>query len=121
MTHSRLPRVLIVGSTDIDAADLTFLSKGFLLIEAEKSPILAVNRLGLEDWDMVVVDPDADEMTVVQSVVDSLKKMNVPFVVLRQGENGNLKQMSDSGRFKIKSCSKREFVDSVLDLVGQPA
>jgi len=119
---SDLPRVLVVGTSATEALDLTFLSKGFLDVTVELDPVMGVNRLGLEDFDMVVVDPDADDMSVVEVILNWLQRNKIPYVVIKHGDNGNMKRLTDSGRFRlVRSLEKRDFVDAVLQSIAVPA
>jgi hypothetical protein len=119
---SDLPRVLVVGASEDEALDLAYLSKGFLEVTVEADPVLGVNRLGLEDFDMVVVDPDTDDLPVIEVVLGWLQRNKIPHVILKHGDNGNAKTLSASGRFRLlRSLEKRNFVDSVLHSIGVPA
>jgi hypothetical protein len=109
------PKVLLV---DKDGDGLVDSAGSRLLVTVESDPMLALNRVGLEDFDMVVVDPEVDCLKVTEALLDMLLRLGVPFRILQSG-NGNGKAMTASGRFRMRMVPRDGFAASVLQDVAR--
>jgi PleD family two-component response regulator len=109
-----LPRVLLIDGDDLEAAKLRFASRGKLQLTVEKHPLTAINRVGLEDFDMVVVDPDVDQLLVTEKLLGLLERLRVPIMVLEKESSDVARQLSDSARLRNRVLRQAEFVNSVL-------
>ena len=120
MNGDGVPKVLLVGG-DAEEQLLLFRRSGDRVqLITEVDPVLALNRVGLEDFDLVVVDPDVDNLTIAELLLNLLRDMRVPYRVLQKG-NGNGKKLTDSGRYRAMMLPQDRFVESVMASLQVPA
>jgi hypothetical protein len=110
---SELPKVLLVENDEREQQWLKFAAADDLDIQVADHCITGLNRVGLEDFDAVVVDPDVDSLTMVEAFLGMLQKLGAHVLVLQKG-NGSAKRLVDSGRFRMNLLPKESFVVSLL-------
>ena len=115
MSEDNTPKVLLVGEADDNLAGNV---GDRLKVTVEPDPMLALNRVGLEHFDMVVVDPDIDCLRVTETFLNLLLQLRVPFRVL-QSNNGNGRAMTASGRYRVRLVPRDGFAASVLEDVAR--
>jgi hypothetical protein len=108
-----LPKVLLIEGDDLEGAKLKCLARGRLAVTVEHHPLNAINRVGLEDFDAVVVDPDVSLLPVTEKLLELLGSLRVPVMVIEK-ETGNSRQLSASARLRNRTLLRSRFVDSVL-------
>lgn len=108
-----LPKVLLIEGDDLEGAKLKFVARGRLELVIEQHPLTAINRVGLEDFDAVVVDPDVSLLPVTEKLLELLGSLRVPIMVIEK-ETGNSQQLSASARLRNRTLLRSRFVDSVL-------
>ena len=112
MSMSTQPKVLLIESDEKAAEGLCFAAEGFFDMAVECSAEQAVNRIGFEDFDLVVLDAQLDNLLITTKVIESFRRLHIPFMLLGKklpGMNGYPVLSKRDGKY---------FVDKVSGLLG---
>jgi hypothetical protein len=106
------PKILLIEGDDAESAALQFMSKGCFNLQVEKTPEQAVNRAGFEEFDLVVLDSQVSEATILEPVVQFFRRVHMPVMLF--GEN----IPNTIGYPVLAKVDRSNFVDKICTLLN---
>ena len=106
------PKVLLIQEDEEMSKGLHDTAIGSFQVVVEQSAEHAVNRIGFEDFDLVVVDAQLDALPITTSLVDSFRRMHIPFMFFGKKPAGM------NGYPVLAREDSSKFVDKVSGLLG---
>jgi hypothetical protein len=102
------PKVLLIAEDGQGALSPCCRGNSNLDVSVEHSAEQAINRLGFEDFDLVVLDAQMDPPDITSSIIDAFRRMHVPFMLMGKrvpGANGYpVLDRKDMDKFETKIC-----------------
>ena len=100
------PKILLIEEDEQTSEKLCVASEGFLDVAVERSAEHAVNRIGFEDFDLIVLDAQLDDLAITTRLIEVFRRMHIPFMLLGRkpaGMNGYpVLAKKDGGQFVEK-------------------
>jgi hypothetical protein len=112
------PRVLVVTKDAHARASFQLEARNDLKLTMESDLLMAVNRLGLEEFDALVLDPDENPRSVLEALLGLLPRLPRVKVMLLQTKNGQ-RPVNFAGARPLV-LSRNDFVRSVLCGLSAP-
>lgn len=106
------PRVLVVTRDAQTRASFQLDARDDLELAMESDLLLAVNRLGLEEFDALVLDPDESPPSVMEALLGLLKRLPRVKVMLLQTRKGQ--RPTIPAEIRPLMLSRNDFARSVL-------
>lgn len=105
------PKVLLVEVDTETSEALQYISEGFFDIQVEPTVEHAINRVGFETFDLVVLNSKFADLTVMKRVMQFFRKLQTPIMLF--GE----KPQKTNGYPILTASDRGKFVDRVSDLL----
>ena len=110
---NRRPKILLVEEDKAVSEDLCRRAQDELTVEVEESPEQAVDRMGFEDFDLVVMDSENQSALLTSAAINIFGRLRVPFLLFGRKPAGL------NGAPVLARADKDKFVQAVADLLKQ--
>jgi len=112
---NRRPKILLVEDDKAVSEDLCRRAQADMTVEVEESPEQAVDRMGFEDFDLVVMDSDHQSVLLTSAAITIFSRLRVPFLLFGHKPEGL------NGAPVLARDDRDKFVQAVSDLLKKQA